>query len=94
MTWLDKWIFDQPYYDKLLHAGGCGGLVLVVWFFTYSLLWSALIALAAGVAKELIDCYNLADTKGDWHWYWDWWDILADVVGIGLAVGLIWWKGC
>ena len=103
MTWLDKYIFNTPYYDKLLHAGGCGSLVMVAWLFTYSLQWSALIAVLAGWMKEIMDCRIINDhypTLAGWkylpaHWEWeniDGWDIVADLCGIVAAVGLIWWR--
>ena len=80
---------------------------MAAWFITFSLWQSALVGMLAGVVKEIVDCYNLADlyniaysngeplpepARAHWEWYWDWWDILADVVGIATAVGLIWWR--
>ena len=71
--------------DKILHAGACFFatiLVSVSMFFlgkTGSILCGSWFALGLGLGKE----YGDSKAKGN---KWDWWDIVADVVGIGLAV--------
>ena len=71
--------------DKLLHAGVCFFATVLVAIATFwvgqigSILCGSLFALGLGLGKE----YGDSKASGN---KWDWWDILADCVGIGLAV--------
>ena len=71
--------------DKVLHACVCFIATVIVSIATYwigetgSILCGALFALGLGLGKE----YGDSKASGN---KWDWWDILADLVGIGLAV--------
>ena len=71
--------------DKFLHAGVCFVATIVISIATYwlgqagSIISGSLFALGLGLGKE----YGDSKAKGN---KWDWWDVLADCVGIGLAV--------
>lgn len=72
---LAKWLCEN--IDKVLHAIVSMAITILLCIFL-PLWFSALLVLILGVAKECIDKYY-----GERY---DWWDILADVVGIGMAV--------
>ncbi len=79
---------DCYMYDKLMHFAGWGALtiyafpILSVWFsYPLSILFSALFSLAFGILYEVKDCF-LADGFSVI-------DLLADVVGIGVACILL-----
>ena len=71
--------------DKFLHAGVCFIATLLVSIATFllgqagSIISGSLFALGLGLGKE----YGDSKAKGN---KWDWLDIVADCVGIGLAV--------
>lgn len=77
--------------DKLLHAGMC--LLLTVWGaaagvviglpFGGALLMGVLLAMGAGLMKEV---YDLMD-----YGVFSLGDLLADVVGAAVGCGLWWW---
>lgn len=70
-----KWLCEN--IDKVLHA--IVSMVITILLSIFLPLWfSALLTLMLGVVKECIDKYY-----GERY---DWWDILADVVGIGMVV--------
>lgn len=72
---LAEWLCEN--IDKVLHA--IVSMIITILLCIFLPLWfSALLVLILGVAKECIDKYY-----GERY---DWWDILADVVGIGMAV--------
>jgi len=74
--------------DKFLHAIVCFGATVIICIATCylgkasAIISGALFALGLGLGKE----YGDSKAKGN---HWDWWDILADVVGIGLAVLIV-----
>ena len=71
--------------DKFLHAGVCFVATVLVSIATFwlgekgSIISGSLFALGLGLGKE----YGDSKASGN---HWDWWDILADCIGIGLAV--------
>ena len=73
----------KKYKDKLFHAiVSCGIMLVFLWL--YGSFWPAFIlTLSAGIAKEVYDSYQKDN-------YFDWWDIVADLVGI--IIGSWIWK--
>jgi hypothetical protein len=73
--------------DKLLHFGVSAAIVLLVTFFAGNVLAGIVLALVAGLGKELFD---LLIRKTEFSWD----DVVADILGIivgagiGLAIGL------
>lgn len=71
--------------DKLAHAGVCFLATTIVGLVVFgigeagAILCGVFFALGLGLGKE----YGDSKASGN---KWDWWDILADVVGIVLAV--------
>ena len=93
MTILDRYL--GSYYDKFEHAIGCAFVVLAG-VYVLPLGYCMILAFAAGIVKELIDCWawelawdeneHPVYENGKWRWWWfDWKDILANSVGIALA---------
>lgn len=79
--------------DKLLHIAVCSLVAVIAAVITYladkcadKALTLAVVgcicALSIGIGKEFGDSVNPND-------YWDWWDILADVVGMVVGAILI-----
>ena len=74
--------------DKFLHTGVCFLVTICVTVATYwlgetaSILCGALFSLGLGLGKEFGDSMAVGNK-------WDWGDMLADVVGILVAVGIV-----
>ena len=74
--------------DKFLHFCACCGATIVVsacTFFlgkTSSIFCGGLFALGLGLGKE----YGDSKSPGN---KWDWWDIVADLIGIACGIGII-----
>lgn len=70
-----KWLCEN--IDKVLHA--IVSMVITILLSIFLPLWfSALLVLILGFAKECIDKYY-----GEKY---DWWDILADIIGILIGI--------
>lgn len=67
-----------PYCDKLAHVFGCAYLVLVLNMFVEVFI-ACWIVISLAIVKELVDKYLLGGRA-------DWKDLVADVVGIGIAL--------
>lgn len=76
--------------DKILHGVVCFMATLIIAFAMFflgkwpSILCGVWFATGLGFGKE----YGDSKASGD---KWDWWDILADGIGVTLAVILLWW---
>ena len=74
--------------DKFLHAGVCFGFTILVSLATFwlgqlgSIMCGSLFSLGLGIGKEYGDSKAVGNK-------FDIWDIVADVVGIGLAVVIL-----
>ena len=74
--------------DKFMHAVVCFfataiGAIATFWLGkTASIFCGGLFALGLGLGKE----YGDSKASGN---HWDWFDIVADVVGIAIAVGIL-----
>ena len=69
----------SKYLDKIYHAISCLVITLITALFLNW--WIGLIlAVLAGILKEVYDA--------KWGTGWDWYDILADMLGVVLGVGV------
>lgn len=72
--------------DKVLHFLACLTATVITGLATFKLgMWPSIIAgslfaLGLGLGKE----YGDSKASGN---KWDWWDIVADVLGIGAGIG-------
>ena len=75
-------------WDKFLHFSVSAGATFLIGIVTFfmgmrdSMIASGLFSLGLGLGKE----YGDSKAKGN---KWDWWDIVADVVGIACGIGVI-----
>lgn len=93
MKLLTKEFWLQP--DKKLHAVGSLALTLAFYIISSSILVALSLALIVGVLKEAVDYISRKSWfPSGYRGNFDWYDLLADCIGIVIGGLILWGSIC